>query len=183
MKFISDKAILFSLLFVIAINYSCKKDELGYIEKNVPPLIYLTNTVDGKVNIAASNKNVVIDKVAKTATAYLGINRSGIQDKEAYSVKFATSTSNLPGGVVPLSANDYTVIAPGKTGSVGTIDVPAGETSSEFSIKISKAVFDANAGKKIGLTVTLSEPSKYELNTKLSSAPVIIDVSSFANSF
>jgi hypothetical protein len=179
MKTIIKNSILFSV-FLITFLISCKKDELKEVETLAPAKIYLTNVVDGKISVKADNKNVVIDKAAKKVTVALGINRSGLEDKDGYSVKLAVSNTGLPTGVEPLSGSDYNIIVPGKTGSVTTIDVVSGATSAGFVVEFSKALLDANVGKKIGFNIIISEPSKYGLNESLSKASVIIDVPSFA---
>lgn len=179
MKKLSKKsryAFLFVALFCF---FGCEKSELGYIEANVSPLIYVSGAVDGLITIKPENKNVTVDKQAKTVVVALGINRSGIQEKSGFAVNISTSTTGLPSNVIGISSTNYSIYTLEGSQTASKIEVPAGQTSGSFYIRFSKAILDANAGKQIGFKVSISNPSLYALNEALSTASIIIDVPSF----
>ena len=179
MKKLSKNSRYAFLLVAMLCFFGCEKDELGYVETNVHPLIYIAGAVDGKITIKPENKNVTVDKQAKTVTVALGINRSGIQEKSGYTVNISNSTTGLPSNVIGISSSDYSIYTSETSQAASKIEVPVGQTSGSFYVKFSKAILDANAGKQIGFKVSLSNPSQYTLNEVLSVATVVIDVPSF----
>ncbi|WP_442588907.1 DUF5013 domain-containing protein [Pedobacter sp. AW31-3R] len=178
MKQVSQYIYGLCLLFLAGGITSCEKDELKYITDNVPPVIYVSGAVDNQIMVNVNNAQV--DKEAQVVIKTFGINRSGIQSKEAYAVNFSVNTDQLPAGTVALAAGDYELYTsqPG-TGTLSKIEVPSDKTSAAVYFKISKAVLEANRGKKLALNVVLSNPDKYQLNEQLSAATIIVDVSSF----
>ncbi|MBC8053663.1 MAG: DUF5013 domain-containing protein [Sphingobacteriaceae bacterium] len=171
-----------SFLFALCIFLSgCDKNELEDIEANVPPKVYIGGITDGTITLKSTNKSVQIDKVAKTITAAIGINRSGLQNKDGFSVKIAMTNTGLPAGVVPVSSSDYMITSSAGSGAAATssIQVPEGESTGTVYLKFSKSLIDANSGKQIGFKISISDASKYEINPDLSSATVIIDVPTF----
>lgn len=167
------------MLVSILSLFGCEENELGFIEANVAPLIYVSGAVDGLITVKPEKKNVTIDKQAKTVTVALGINRSGIQEKTGYTVDISTSTTGLPSNVVGIPSAGYSIYTSEGSQAASKIEVPSGQTSGSFYIRFSKAIIDANAGKQIGFKVSLSNPSRYALNEVLSAATIIIDVPSF----
>ncbi len=165
---------------LLVVGSGCDKEELEKVKELAPPKIYITNIVDGKIAANVDAKNVSIDKVAKKISVALGVNRSGLAAKEPYSVKLTASDAGLPADVTPLSPSEYTIVASGKAGAVSTIEVPADATAAAFAVEVPKSVLDAHAGKKIGINLAISEPSKFELNAAMATAALIIDVASFA---
>jgi hypothetical protein len=171
---ISRMAVLVGILSL----FSCEKDELGSIENNVPPLIYLTQIIDGQMDLNADN--VSINKTEKSIVKIFGVHRSGIQGHDDFSVDVSVSTDNLPAGTTPLQAGEYTLSA-SVTGTdpVERIEVAAGESSAPLFLTVTKTVLDAHAGEQLALNVQISNPSRYELNPALSTVSIIIDVDDF----
>lgn len=148
---------------------SCQKDELKSLE-SIPPKVYITQVNGGTINLTPSN--VIIDKENKVIKASLGINRSGIQAREAYSVEIISENNNLPAGTIPLASDLLS----------GThVEVPAGKAAGSFYLTIPKAVLDENKGKKLGMRIRIANPSNYELNEQLATADIILDVNNFAD--
>lgn len=179
MKSFIKNYLLRCLPALLLLGTGCKKEELEKVKELAPPKIYITNIVDGRIAVNVDSRIVSIDKAAKKITVALGVNRSGLADREAYSVKLTASDAGLPADVTPLAPTEYAIVAAGKGGSVATLDVPAEEASAAFAVEVPKSVLDAHAGKKIGINLSISDPSKYELNEAMSTAALIIDVASF----
>lgn len=172
-------SIIFFVCSIFIFLSSCEKDELKYVQDNVTPKIYVSGSENGIITIKSDNPNLVIDKAAQTVTVALGINRSGIQKKDGFSVKFSTSNSGLPDGVIPITSSDYTAFISNSTENPTELNVQNGETYTPFYVKFSKSLIDNNPGKKVGFKVVISDPTKYQLHESLSTVSVIIDVASF----
>lgn len=158
--------------------FSCEKDELEYIEENVLPVIYITGSTDGVIDVSADD--AVINKTEKLVTRMFGVHRSGIQAKENFSVDVAVSTADLPSNTIPLQPEDYTLSADIEgTTPVSNISVVDGESSVPLFFTISKTVLDANADKLLAVKVIISNPSRYTLNESLSEATIVVDANSF----
>jgi hypothetical protein len=171
---ISRMAVLVGILGLL----SCEKDELGSIESNVPPVIYLTQIVDGQMDINADN--VSINKTEKSIVKIFGVHRSGIQGHDDFSVEVSVNTDNLPAGTTPLQAGEYTLSASATgTDPVERIEVAAGESSAPLFLTVTKTVLDAHPGEQLALNVQISNPSRYELNPALSMVTIVIEVDDF----
>ncbi len=117
---------------------SCKKDELKALEE-VTPKVYISQINEGIINFTPTN--VIIDKTNKALKVPIGVNRSGNQNRDAYTVNLIADNTNLPAGTVALTSDMFS----------GTrIEVPAGKSSGFVYLTIPKAVLDANTGKKLG---------------------------------
>jgi hypothetical protein len=166
-----------TILAALVIFTGCKKMDIE--QGNAK--IYLTQITGGV--IAVTPANAQIDKVAKTMTYTLGISRSGLQAAEAYQVQFTVDTDNLPAGTVPLQPGDYTLTAGDDKPATQEITIPDGAVQAPLHLTIHESVFSAHPGARLALNVTISNPSKYELNPDLSAATIIIDVVNFLGNY
>jgi hypothetical protein len=163
------------LLFISSCN---EKDELGFVEDNMLPLVYITSSTDGVIEVNVDD--AVIDKTQKVVTRILGIHRSGIQRRDAFSIDVAVNTENLPANTTALQPGDYTLSADSEGAQpVTRVDIPDGESSAPLYFSISKSVLDANTGKLLAVNVAIANPSKYQLNEGLSSVTIVVDVNTF----
>lgn len=174
-----NKNILFGALLIGAsFLVACEKNELEYVEQNVPPVVYLAGAPNGTWHL--NGRNVRVDNGNKTITAAFGVHRSGIQEKGSYSVDVTVNTNNLPEGTIPLQPSDYTFYGAGGA-PVGKVEVSAGETSAPLYLSIAKEVLDANAGNVLALNVQISNPGgSYALSEALSSITIVINADLFA---
>lgn len=156
---------------------SCKKNET----MPMPPLIYLTRTVNGTIEVGS--EDVTINKSRKTATLTLGISRSGLQDAEPFSVEIHADTASIPDGTIALKPNQYTVWVSDSGKNITKVDVPAGQTATAFYLTLPESVFSANSGKKLALDIRLSDASKYALNEQLATTTIIINVDDFIGAY
>jgi hypothetical protein len=169
MKYLFKNITTALLIGSTAFLLSCEKDELKALDR-VAPKVYITQVNSGTINLTPAN--VIIDKENKVIKAALGVNRSGNQAREAYSVEIIPDNGNLPAGMVPLASDLL---------SSTRVEVPAGKSSGSFYLTIPKALLDANKGKKLAMQIKIANPSQYELNPELSVANVILDVNNFAD--
>lgn len=157
---------------------SCEKDELESIADNVPPVIYLTQVTDGRMELDADN--VSINKAEKSIVKIFGVHRSGIQGYDDFSVDVSVNMDNLPVGTTPLQAGEYTLSASASgTDPVEHLEVAKGESSAPLFLTVPKAVLDAHPGELLALNVHISNPSRYELNPALSAMTIVIEVDDF----
>lgn len=169
MQYIFKKITLGILACNLLFLTSCEKDELKNLE-SITPKVYLTQINGGTINLTPGK--VIIDKEQKVIKALLGINRSGNQAREAYSVELISENNNLPAGTIPLASDML---------SGSRVEVPAGKAGGSFYLTIPKTVLDENQGKKLGLRIRIANPSNYELNEQLATANIILDVNNFAD--
>lgn len=158
---------------------ACEIDQLEKIEDATTPLIYLSQLEEGGV-VNLKTENVIVDKTNQTMLLILGVHRSGVQSREAFTVDFAIDNSKIPSGTVAFKTTDY-MLSSSRTSNVPVtkVTVPAGVSSVPIYMTIPKATFDANVGKKLALHIGISNPTNYKLNDKLSQADILFEPGSF----
>lgn len=165
----SIKVLLFALSSATILSISsCTKDELGVV-RDIPPQLYLTQIKNGSILIKPENST--IDKTNKMLILAVGVSRSGISDPQPFSVDLQTSSSQLPAGVEPLTSVQW---------SSNRVEVAQDQISGFVYLKVPKATLDANPNKVLGLTLSISNPSKYTINEKMAKATILLAVSDFA---
>lgn len=170
------------ILLVIATFAACEKDiseeKIG-IEKVYIPQSISVNTTDnnyqvpGAVNYGAA-VNFKDDVTNNKVLVYLGVAKSGEQETQAFTVDLSSRADTInqliTGGAtfVLLPSTAYTLPA--------NVSLAAGQSSVSFNMAIDRTMLKTYAGKKVATCVTLSNPSRYMLNTSASKVIVIIDV-------
>ncbi len=132
-------------------------------------------------NMETNNYEIDSTSTTKTLKVILGVYRSGLQTKEAFSVKVASSL-DLTNALVTKTLKG--VALPYDTYTLPTeVSVKDGERSATFYLLVDLKKLQANypdyATKKMCLSVGISDPTKYTLNPALSTTNVIINGSSF----
>ncbi len=141
----------------------------------------LTNRYPVPFNSDWVAHNYTYDSISQVLNIVLGVYRSGLQDLEAFSVNVtadpvssAEEALNTPKGVV-LPVEVYSLPS--------EIQVESGKREATFFLTVDlKKLIELNpinASRRFVLTVGISNPSKYELNEKLSKTTVVINTSSF----
>jgi hypothetical protein len=151
------------------LELSCVKDELKELD-HVAPKVYLSLVSEGRIQITPAN--VIIDKERKEIRVPIGVARSGNQKREAFTAELTAVNTNLPAGTMPI---------PVEMLSTTQVEVPAGKAAGTFYLTFPKALLDANPGKKFGMKIQIANTSRYELNTALAAAEIILDVADFAD--
>lgn len=142
--------------------------------------IYITGSTDGVAEITP--EDVTINKEAKTMTFTFGIHRSGLQAAEAFTVDCEVNNSLIPNGIIPLSEKEY--ILSTSDGPINEIiQIDKNSVGKNLFLTISEDVFIKNNGGKMGIHISISNPSKYELNTELSNLDIIINVAIFLGTY
>lgn len=142
--------------------------------------IYITGSINGIAEIAP--EDVTIDKENKTMTYTFGIHRSGLQSAEEFTVDCRVDNSLVPEGTVPLSEGEYTLST--KDGAFHEImEIAKGSLSKNIYLTIPEEVFLKHDGQKMAVHVSISNPSRYELNAALSTLDIVIDVNNFLGTY
>jgi len=177
---------VFSVLFFFT---SCEEDD----NKKTwgIPMIYMpqASSVDGgtthnyPVPLVGNipTQNYVVDSVANTINIMLGVDRSGMQELDSFSVKIAPDIAATSAAVssiskgIELPSDVYTLPS--------QISVAKGQREGIFYLQIDLnkllAEYPSYAKNKMVLVVGISDPTNYELNENLAKTTVIIDGSSF----
>lgn len=164
-------ALLLGMLFALA---SCRRT----IE---PPEgtanIYLTAAANALYNVPGIPANYTADKPSKTLHVPVYISRSGLQKADAYTV----SVSNDDAAAQKLIDAGFTnsqkaVVAPAEVYTLPGSVTASGDGGNGFEV-----LFDANKlqsylGKILVLSVKISNPSKFQLNERLSVLNIVLDV-------
>lgn len=153
---------------------SCKK--MADLLPQGSTKIYMTAAINNTYVVPGSLKNYVADKAAKKLHVPVYLFRSGLQVQEQFTVNVAAD--NLAAGkLIADGTVDSTkaIVAPADLYSMPAL-ANGGQDSSSFDV-----VFDANKlkaylGKLLVLSVRLTNPSKYQLNDKLSVLNIVLDV-------
>ncbi len=129
--------------------------------------------VPGNVNYGAA-KNFKDDETSNKVLVYLGIAKSGKQETSPFTVDVSSRADTINQLVVNgasfvlLPTTAYTLPA--------NVSLNAGQSSASFNMVIDKPTLKTYAGKKVAVCVSLSNPTKYALNTISKKVIVIIDV-------
>lgn len=99
---------------------------------------------------------------------FLGIYRAGLAELQAYTVSVSVGSTPLDG----------TVLLPGRAYTLpSSVSCPDGKRDATFFLTVDIAYLKANADKDFSLPVTISDPTRYALNDKLTTTQVRIDTS------
>lgn len=113
-----------------------------------------------------------IDHANNELNVYLGVYRSGLQQFKEYSVDVIASAGSVT-GTIELPSSSYTL--PSK------VTCSAGERDVTFYLTVDLDFLQQNIGTDYSLTVTISNPTNYELNEELSVTNVAIKTSELLN--
>lgn len=189
MKSIIKYVFLITALAGFMFFSSCKEDDSekpwGNLLVYMPQAALLSGGLNNDYSVPLPSgffgKNYSIDITSSApdtlVNVFLGVYRSGLQSLDTYSVDIKANndtiakaqTNGLYSAGVLLDASAYTLPA--------KITVPNGQREATFNLSISKAKLrnDAKYAKKeLLLAVGISNPTKYELNKKLSTTIVVI---------
>lgn len=188
MKDLSKNTIVCFFLLILTGFYSCEDatdKEWGTPKVYMPQASMLNGGINNNYPVPLNNNpatnNYVIDEATQTLNVVLGVYRSGLQPLEAYQVKLSVDNGRTSEIV---SSTNRGVELPSDVYSFPTeVSVKDGERQAVFhlSVNLGKLISDypSYSNKKLCLALSLSNPSKYELNEKLSTTNVIIDGASF----
>ena len=164
--------IFFSVLLLACGAASCQKADSerpwGSAVIYMPQAGYTPYTVPNDGTAQQSNKNYRIDTQAGKVHIFLGIYRAGLAELQAYTVSVSVGSAPLDG----------TVLLPGRAYTLpSSVSCPDGKRDATFFLTVDIAYLKANADKDFSLPVTISDPTRYALNDKLTTTQVRIDTS------
>lgn len=169
-KINSTYIILISLiaLFTTSCVESDNDKEWGIPLIYMPQANYYPYSIPNDGTDLQLNKNYRIDLEENVLHIFLGVYRSGLQNLEEYSVNVKV-TDLIESNVTMLPADKFTVSE--------KITCPAGERDVTFYLSVDLDFIKSHSGTNYGLTILISDPTKYELNEDLSSTYVFINTS------
>jgi hypothetical protein len=183
-----NTAYLCVALFLLVLS-ACEPDdnekEWGVAKVYMPQAAILNGGLSNDYPVPLSNnastENYEIDPVTNTLKITLGVYRSGLSSLKAYSVSVQADIDASNAAVGSINKG---ILLPADTYSLpSTVSVPDGEREAVFSLNVdlNKLISDypSYGGGKLVLVVGISDPTKYELNPKLSKTTIIIDGPSF----
>lgn len=163
----------FTLFAVFVAISSCQKadsdKEWGF------PLIYMPQAKyepyrvpGGSMDDNNGNQNYRVDKAAGVVNIFLGVYRGGLQKLQSYSVSVTSGSDDGTSGTL-LPDTAYSLPA--------SVTCPDGKRDAGFYLAVDITYLKANADKSLYLKVSISNPTRYELNESLVSTIVRIDTS------
>lgn len=179
----------FLLLLMMTTQFSCKKDDsklpYGYSKIYMPQAIYLSGGINNNYPVPSgtdsSTYNYYLDTKASRLNVILGAAVSG-PGTGGYSVDIQVDNDTIQ---QMLNANIYDTtlykLMPASMYTIATrLDVAQGSRGGTFdcSIDIGDLKASAYAGKFLLLAVKLANPTKYTLDTALSTTIIVVDVNS-----
>ena len=152
----------FSVLLLACGAASCQKADSerpwGSAVIYMPQAGYTPYAVPNGGTAQQSNKNYRIDAQAGKVHIFLGIYRAGLAELQAYTVSVSVGSTPLDG----------TVLLPGRAYTLpSSVSCPDGKRDATFFLTVDIAY----------LPVTISDPTRYALNDKLTTTQVRIDTS------
>lgn len=138
--------------------------------------IYMPAATNGSYIVPGSIKNYVADKAAKKLYIPVYLFRSGLQSRGQFSVDVAADNV----AAQQLITDSKVDAARAMVAPTDLYSIPAsangGQDSSSFEVVFDASKMDAYLGKLLVLSVRLTNPSKYQLNDKLSVLNIVLDV-------
>jgi len=161
-------ASIFTLtIFILS---SCEKidstKEWGLAKIYMPQANYNPYIVPNSGTDAQLNKNYSVDKDNGKVNIFLGIYRSGLQALESYSVAITPLSADLAGTTL-LPADQYTLST--------IVTCPDGARDIIFYLSVNLNFLITNSATDFSLAVTISNPSKYEINEDLATTKILIN--------
>lgn len=189
MKYVNTTIAGYLLIIIILIAASCKKNDLqkdwGDSKVFMPQASITDGGITNNYAVPLSNvfNNYTNDTVKNIISINLGVYRSGLDDLKGFTVNVAADvdttnqiigTGTIPNAVL-LPSDVYTL--------PGQVMVADGQRQSSFYLTIDRAKLIAKysnyVGKKLLLTIRISNPTNYNLIPALSKTLLIIDAKTF----
>ena len=182
-------SILFTAILgvLLIVFHSCDKDDSdtkwGNSKIYMPQASILNGGLSNEYPVPFSSdtlkKNYEYDAGSKLLKIGLGVYRSGLEPLEGFSVKVK---ADVDASLLAAQNVSKGVVLPEGTYSLPSeISVDKGSRQNTFflTVDLQKLIDNspANASKKLVLVVSLSNPSKYELNDNLAKTIIIINAS------
>ncbi|MEO5910968.1 MAG: hypothetical protein ABIP95_08770 [Pelobium sp.] len=155
------------LCIAIILLSSCEKSYMNEIDA-IAPKVSLT-PIEGGIFLLKKEK-ITIPADSSAINASFGVVRSGTQQGEAFKVDIITSASDIAAGSVALPSSVF---------SQTEVEISGSDNKGVLHMSIPMTFVKANLGKKLAIRMSIANPTKYELNSSLSSAMVILDVNDY----
>jgi Domain of unknown function (DUF1735) len=185
MKLNIKQSLLMAALLLAAVIVGCEKDDnhvaYGYTNIFMPQA---TSTGGTTVNYLvpagkdSATYNYKVDAKNNKVNVMLGVERSGLQSNDAFSVSVISRTDTAAQVVAGGTLGNTAVVLPVDAYTIpATVDVPDGANQNTFYMSVDLTKLKTYTGKKLVACVALSNPTKYQLNSAISKTVVVIDVS------
>lgn len=171
---------LWGLVGLLGLLYSCTQTGEVFDQESLPSAkIYIPAAVN-RVVIPSASAVYRIDSVAGKIYIPIGVGRSGLQSKEAFTVKVAVDNDTINQLIADGILNDVTVFTPDMYSLPGSYTVEANKDGGELELAIDVAKVSPMMDKTLALAVRISDPSKYSINNSLSTVVITFN---YANIF
>lgn len=175
-----------ALLLVCACEKGDSETEWGITNVYIPQATLFDGGITTRYPVPFSStsnaKNYILDTVdAHKLKVVLGVYRSGLQQLESFSVQVNVDQTGTSEAITGVARG---VVLPAETYTLPTeVTVADGQREAIFYLEVDLekllADYPQYGGNNMVLVVTISEPTKYTLNERLSQVTVVIDGSSF----
>lgn len=157
-------------ILAVAAFSSCEEPdsekEWGIANIYMPQANYKPYVVPNAGKEVQSNKNYRVDLSNNKVNIFLGVYRSGLQKLESFSVNVSAGNTAISGTTL-LPADKYTLVT--------NVSCPDGQRDVTFYLTVDLNFLKSNSTTNFSLPVTISSPSKYELNESLVTTNVRIN--------
>ena len=121
--------------------------------------------------------NYTIDSVNNKVNVLLGVCRGGTQSYDPFSVSITTNTDTVNQLILAGTLGAGTVLMPADLYTLpSSVSVGAGAVAASFNLSLDETKLKLYAGSKLVLAVSIGNPTKYQLNAKLSTTIVLVNV-------
>lgn len=173
------------MLFIISCDEVDSEKQWGIAKIYMPQASLQSGGLDNFYYVPSGsneyNKNYTIDSLSgeNNINVVLGVYRSGLEELDGYSVNVVTKADTV-NQLISNGVLTNTVLLPEDVYSMPeSITVPSGEREAIFYLKINRNTllnnYPAYSGMSLALAVSITNPTKYELNPDLSTTVVIIE--------
>lgn len=138
--------------------------------------IYIAAAANALFPIPGNPQNYIADKAGKKLHVPIYLFRSGLQTQKTYSVSVSADDQAaqklIDDEVVD---KNRTIVAPADVYALPS-SVSGGEEPGSFEVVFDASKLNAYLGKMLILSVHISSPSAYQINEKLSTLNILVDV-------
>lgn len=160
--------------------YSCTKTGEVFDVDSLPAARIYIPAATNRIVVPSASAIYRIDSAAGKIYIPIGIGRSGIQSKESYTVNVSVANDTINQLISEGILNDVSLFTPDMYSLPSTFTVEANTDGGQLELAIDAAKVAPMMDKTLALAIRISDPSKYQLNSSLSTVVITFN---YANIF
>lgn len=126
--------------------------------------------------VDSSTYNFIYDSTNNKIKVILGVYRSGLEGLSSFSVTVSASTDTITKMITAGKISNGVAMSSSIYSLPSNVTVPSGSRSVSFYLSLNLDSLKNYTGKNLALAVSISNPTKYTLDTTLATTIVVVNV-------